>query len=469
MGTPILPDRYDEPRLVGRGGMGEIYIARDRLLARTVAVKVLAERFAQEPELRERFRREALTAARLSGEAHVVTIFDVGEHGGRPYTVMEYLPGGTLAEHARRAPVRPEQALAWLTEVAAALDAAHAKGVVHRDVKPANLLFDGSGHLQVVDFGIARVMDETLGLTAPGTILGTAGYLAPEQALGQETTAASDRYALAVVAYELSRAGGPSSAGPRPPRLQHISTIRCRRLPSAASGCRSRSTRSSPAASPRGQSTGSRPRPPSSRLCERRSPKRLHPHSHQPGGAPGDSGAHGRGALGRRGRDGRSRGLPGARRPPQPRRAERPSTEPTTVEERAPARGPRREPPGARGRRRRARGGAERRGVRPHAGGPVGGRSPASRACGPRPWRERIPTTSGTRPTPSTTSDARLPSSTVATRPVSTSSARSGSRGTGRRSRPRSTSARRGRELGRESRQVVPRTGGDSSRRTRPT
>jgi hypothetical protein len=211
--TPILPDRYDEPRLVGRGGMGEIYIARDRVLARTVAVKVLAERFAQEPELRERFHREALTAARLSGEAHVVTIFDVGEHRGRPYTVMEYLPGGTLAEHARRAPVRPEQALAWLTEVAAALDAAHAKGVVHRDVKPANLLFDASGHLQVVDFGIARVMDETLGLTAPGTILGTAGYLAPEQALGQETTAASDRYALAVVAYELLTGGRPFERG----------------------------------------------------------------------------------------------------------------------------------------------------------------------------------------------------------------------------------------------------------------
>lgn len=205
----ILPGRYEEPRLIGRGGMGEIYLARDRMLGRTVAVKVLAERLAEEQELRERFRREALTAARLSGEPHVVTIFDVGEHDGRPFTVMEYLPGGTLAERARRRAVEPERALSWLEQAAEALDAAHAHGVVHRDVKPANLLFDASDRLQVVDFGIARLTDDTLGMTAPGTILGTAGYLAPEQASGRETTAASDRYALAVVAYELLTGARP--------------------------------------------------------------------------------------------------------------------------------------------------------------------------------------------------------------------------------------------------------------------
>jgi tetratricopeptide (TPR) repeat protein len=198
----ILPSRYEEPRLVGRGGMGEIYLAHDRTLGRTVAVKLLAERLAEDSELRERFRREALTAARLSAEPHVVTIFDVGEHAGRPFTVMEYLPGGTLAQRMP-GPVEPTRALAWLRQAAEALDAAHASGVVHRDVKPANLLFDGADRLQVVDFGIARLVDETLGMTAPGTILGTAGYLAPEQASGRETTAASDRYALAVVAYEL--------------------------------------------------------------------------------------------------------------------------------------------------------------------------------------------------------------------------------------------------------------------------
>jgi eukaryotic-like serine/threonine-protein kinase len=197
---------------VGRGGMGEIYLAHDRMLGRTVAVKLLAERLAEEPELRERFRREALTAARLSSEPHVVTIFDVGEHDGRPFTVMEYLPGGTLAERST-GPVEPARAVAWLADAAEALDAAHRHGVVHRDVKPANLLFDGSDRLQVVDFGIARLVDETLGMTAPGTILGTAGYLAPEQASGRETTAASDRYALAVVAYELLTGRRPFERG----------------------------------------------------------------------------------------------------------------------------------------------------------------------------------------------------------------------------------------------------------------
>jgi tetratricopeptide (TPR) repeat protein len=208
----ILPSRYEEPRLVGRGGMGDIYLAHDRMLGRTVAVKLLAERLAEDSELRERFRREALTAARLSGEPHVVTIFDVGEYAGRPFTVMEYLPGGTLAQRMP-GPVEPARALAWLRQAAEALDAAHSNGVVHRDVKPANLLFDGSDRLQVVDFGIARLVDETLGMTAPGTILGTAGYLAPEQASGRETTAASDRYALAVVAYELLTGRRPFERG----------------------------------------------------------------------------------------------------------------------------------------------------------------------------------------------------------------------------------------------------------------
>jgi len=201
--TGILPDRYDAPRLVGSGGMGEIYVAHDRKLDRIVAVKLLAERLSEDPDLRVRFRREALAAARLSGEPHVVTIFDVGEHEGRPFTVMEHLSGGTLAGRAGGGAVDPEQALTWLAQAAEALDAAHGRGIVHRDVKPANLLFDSSDRLQVVDFGIARVIDETAGMTAPGTVLGTAGYLAPEQAQGRETTAASDRYALAVVAYEL--------------------------------------------------------------------------------------------------------------------------------------------------------------------------------------------------------------------------------------------------------------------------
>jgi tetratricopeptide (TPR) repeat protein len=211
--TGILPDRYEEPQLVGRGGMGEIYMAHDRELERRVAVKILDEHVAENPEFRQRFRREALTAARLSGEAHVVTIFDVGEHEGRPFIVMEYLPGGTLAERARAAPPSLDQSLAWLAQAATALDKAHANGVVHRDVKPGNLMLDGRDGLTVVDFGIARAADHTLGMTAPGTVLGTAGYLAPEQAQGLETTAASDRYALGIVAFELLTGGRPFERG----------------------------------------------------------------------------------------------------------------------------------------------------------------------------------------------------------------------------------------------------------------
>lgn len=205
-----LPNRYVDPRPIGRGGMGQIYVAEDRELGRKVAIKVLDDRFAGNEQLRERFKREALTAARLSGHPHVVTIFDVGESQGRPFIVMEYLPGGTLGDRTRKGPVEPADALSWLGQAAAGLDAAHELGIVHRDVKPPNLLFDARDELVVADFGIARVADDTLtGMTAAGTVLGTAGYLAPEQALGKPATPASDRYALGVVGYELLTGGRP--------------------------------------------------------------------------------------------------------------------------------------------------------------------------------------------------------------------------------------------------------------------
>jgi serine/threonine-protein kinase len=123
---------------------------------------------------------------------------------------MEYLPGGTLGDRTRQGPIEPGEALSWLGQIAEALDAAHELDVVHRDVKPPNLLFDARGELVVADFGIARVADDTLtGMTATGTVLGTAGYLAPEQALGQPATPASDRYALGVIGYELLTGGRP--------------------------------------------------------------------------------------------------------------------------------------------------------------------------------------------------------------------------------------------------------------------
>jgi eukaryotic-like serine/threonine-protein kinase len=201
--THILPGRYRSPKRIALGGMGEIYRATDSALGRAVAVKLLAERYSRDESVRRRFTREALAAARLSGEPHIVMIFDVGEYAGRPFIVMEYLSGGSLEERIRKHGAQePAQALEWLEQAALALDAAHKHGVVHRDVKPANLLLDRNGDVHVVDFGIASAagMDS---LTMTGTVLGTAGYLSPEQAQGDRATPASDRYALAVVAFEL--------------------------------------------------------------------------------------------------------------------------------------------------------------------------------------------------------------------------------------------------------------------------
>src|SRR5919204_2646320 len=207
MSTPvesqILPTRYRAPKRIARGGMGEIYRVTDATLGRAVAVKLLAERYSEDEAIRQRFTREALAAARLSGERNVITIFDVGEWDGRPFIVMEYLGGGSLEGRLRDGGAQePDQALTWLEQAATALDAAHREGVVHRDVKPANLLLDREGNVHVADFGIARAagLDS---LTMTGTVLGTAGYLSPEQARGEAATEASDRYALAVVAFEL--------------------------------------------------------------------------------------------------------------------------------------------------------------------------------------------------------------------------------------------------------------------------
>jgi eukaryotic-like serine/threonine-protein kinase len=192
--------------------MGDIYRATDTTLGRDVAIKILADRYAADASVRERFTREALAAARFSGEPNAVTIFDVGEHAGRPYIVMEYLSGGSLDTVLRKeGPPQPERAFTWLEQAGRALDVAHREGVVHRDVKPANLMLDREGNVHVADFGIASAtgLDS---LTLTGTVLGTAGYLSPEQAEGQRATPASDRYALAVVAFELLTGTRPFAA-----------------------------------------------------------------------------------------------------------------------------------------------------------------------------------------------------------------------------------------------------------------
>src|SRR3954449_5732086 len=208
----LLPERYTGPHPIGRGGMGEIYRAPRASLGRAVAIKVLDDRYARDANVRARFTREALAAARLSGNSNIVTIYDVGEHQDRPFIVMEYLAGGSLEEKLRAGgPVQPRQALEWLEQAANALDAAHREGVIHRDVKPANLLLDRTGRIHVADFGIASAagMDS---LTQTGTVLGTASYLAPEQAKGERATPASDRYALGVVAFELLTGHRPFEA-----------------------------------------------------------------------------------------------------------------------------------------------------------------------------------------------------------------------------------------------------------------
>jgi serine/threonine-protein kinase len=183
--------------------MGGVYKAVDTQLGRTVAIKVLSDRYADDESIRKRFEREALAAARLSGAASTVTIFDVGECDGRPYIVMEFLDGGTLEDRVRSGGAQdPADVVRWLGQAAEAIDAAHAAGVVHRDVKPGNLLLDRHGDVRVADYGVASAVGLD-SMTMTGTVLGTAGYLSPEQARGERATPASDRYALGVVAYEL--------------------------------------------------------------------------------------------------------------------------------------------------------------------------------------------------------------------------------------------------------------------------
>jgi tRNA A-37 threonylcarbamoyl transferase component Bud32 len=207
-----LPPRYTPRRRLGNGGMAEVYVAFDETLRRDVAAKILSERFCDDPVMRGRFEREATLAGSLSGHPHVVTVHDAGEWDGRPYIVMELAGCGSVADLLRDGLPPERLALEWLGQAAAALDAAHSRGIVHRDVKPANLLVDDYGVVRITDFGIA--LDEDGTLTGSGEVLGTAGYLAPEQARGERCTAASDRYALAVVARELltGRRDGIASA-----------------------------------------------------------------------------------------------------------------------------------------------------------------------------------------------------------------------------------------------------------------
>ncbi|MGH3117807.1 MAG: serine/threonine-protein kinase [Gaiellales bacterium] len=218
----IFPPRYQDVRHLARGGMGDVYCATDTVLNRTVALKLLAERYADDDDIRRRFKNEALAAARLSNAPFTVTIFDVGETKDQPFIVMELLEGGSLEERLKDGRPPTADVLRWLEQAAEALDAGHAAGVVHRDVKPGNLLLDGRGDVHVADFGVASAVGLD-SMTMTGMVLGTAGYLSPEQARGERAAPASDRYGLAVVAWELLTGARPyESESPTAEAAAHV-------------------------------------------------------------------------------------------------------------------------------------------------------------------------------------------------------------------------------------------------------
>jgi serine/threonine protein kinase len=213
--TDVLDDRYELGVALGSGGMAEVFEAFDRSLGRRVAVKFLKADLP-DPRARERFEREARTAASFT-HANAVTVYDVGDDGQRPYIVMELVEGRTLADLLAEQGQLPPNAAARITdEVLAALGAAHDRGLVHRDVKPGNVLITRDGLVKLADFGIAKAAsDATAGLTATGQVMGTPKYLSPEQAAGRGATPRSDLYSTGVVLYEML-AGEPPFTGDTP-------------------------------------------------------------------------------------------------------------------------------------------------------------------------------------------------------------------------------------------------------------
>ena len=205
----LISERYEVEELVGAGGMSSVYRARDQLLERYVALKILHPQYGEDEEYVERFRREARSVAKLS-HPHIVTVIDRGEDDGRQYIVFEYVDGENLKQLVERTgPLPTRSAIELAVSIADALAFAHENGIVHRDVKPQNVLITPDGDAKVTDFGIARSLDVEHGVTQTGTVLGTSNYLSPEQAGGKVTTPSTDIYSLGVVVYELLTAEVP--------------------------------------------------------------------------------------------------------------------------------------------------------------------------------------------------------------------------------------------------------------------
>src|ERR1700757_5541939 len=197
----LVDGRYEVISRLGGGGMADVFLAQDDQLGRKVALKLLHRRFAQDPDFVERFRREAQAAAGLQ-HPNVVGVYDRGSFDDTYYIAMEYLPGRSLKQLIRQdAPLDPIQAIDLATQILRAARFAHRRGVIHRDLKPHNVIVDDSGHAKVTDFGIARAGASDM--TETGSIMGTAQYLSPEQAQGHAVNVQSDLYSVGVILYEM--------------------------------------------------------------------------------------------------------------------------------------------------------------------------------------------------------------------------------------------------------------------------
>jgi eukaryotic-like serine/threonine-protein kinase len=207
----VLSGRYRLEAKLGSGGMSTVYLARDTTLDRQVAVKVMHREMSEQADQLERFRQEARAVAKLS-HPNVVSVIDAGEDGGYPYIVFEYVEGETLKARINRiGALDTQEALAYAIEIARGLTVAHARKMVHRDIKPQNVLIDSEGRAKLTDFGISRQLEQD-GMTATGRVLGTTDYVAPEQAMGRGADQRSDIYSLGVVLFEMLTGGVPFEA-----------------------------------------------------------------------------------------------------------------------------------------------------------------------------------------------------------------------------------------------------------------